>query len=140
MLNPWNILNLTEASYNSHNSSVTFPREIIFKNILKYAIFYIAIDKSEDIRVREIISICTEYIYLTRLCILADENKADKVKYAELCCIMANCKLEGSIHKFLIFRKAKVACKNIKNFISALVFIKKMMVFEKEVKFININF
>jgi coatomer protein complex subunit alpha (xenin) len=113
---------------------------IIFKNILKYAIFYIAIEKSEDTRVREIISICAEYIYLTRLCILADENKADKVKYAELCCIMANCKLEGSIHKFLIFRKAKVACKNIKNFISALVFIKKMMVFEKEVKFININF
>lgn len=105
---------------------------IIFKNILKYAIFYIAIEKSEDTRVREIISICSEYIYLTRLCILADENKADKVKYAELCCIMANCKLEGSIHKFLIFRKAKVACKNIKNFISALVFIKKMMVFEKE--------
>ena len=125
---------MLEAAY-GYVTENNMPEALnVFKNIIKNSIFYIAVEKSEEARVREIIAICTEYIYLTRLCIFADENKADKVKYAELCCIMANCKLESSIHKFLIYRKAKVACKNIKNFISALVFIKKMMTFEKEVK------
>jgi hypothetical protein len=106
----------------------------VFKDILKYSIFFIAADKTEETRIKEIISICSEYIYLTRLNMKADELKSDKVKYAEICCIMTTCKLEVPIHKFLIYKKAKAACKVIKNFITALVFIKKMLMFEKEVK------
>jgi hypothetical protein len=102
----------------------------VFKDILKYSIFFIAADKTEETRIKEIISICSEYIYLTRLNMKADELKSDKVKYAEICCIMTTCKLEVPIHKFLIYKKAKAACKVIKNFITALVFIKKMLMFE----------
>lgn len=103
-----------------------------FQDVIKSTIFFVASDKSEESKVKEIISTCTEYIYLTRLSAKAEESKSDKVKYAEVCCIMTTCNLNVSLHKFLIYKKAKAACKAIKNFITALVFIKKMISFEKE--------
>ena len=38
-----------------------------FRNILKYSIFFIATNEEEEKTVKEIISICTEYIYLTKI-------------------------------------------------------------------------
>jgi hypothetical protein len=105
----------------------------LFKDIIKYCLFFVAAEKSEENRVKEIISICAEYIYLMRLNLLSEELKKDKVKFAEVTCLMTACKMESPIHYFLIYKKAKAACKSIKNFITALVLIKKMLVYEKEV-------
>jgi hypothetical protein len=74
-----------------------------------------------------------------RLNLLSEETKNDKIKYTELVCMMAQCRLESSVHRFLIYKKAKIACKNIKNFITALVFLKKMLSLEKEVKILYLN-
>ena len=103
----------------------------IFRDVLKYAIFFVATNEEEEKEIKNIISICAEYIYLTKISLLADEVKdKDKVKYCELFCLMSICKLESDEHKFLIYRRAKYCCKNIKNFITALYFIKKMSPFE----------
>ncbi len=104
----------------------------VFRDVIKMAIFSIVRNKSDENAIKEIIYICSEYIYLTRLSMKGDEVKSDKVKYAEVCCAMSTCNLTQSIHKFLIYKKTKVACKGIKNFITALVFIKKMLMYEKE--------
>ena len=104
----------------------------VFRDILKYVIFFVATNEDEEKEIKNIISICTEYIYLAKISLLADEMKEkDKVKYCELICLMSVCKLELDEHKFLIYKKAKYCCKNIKNFITALFFIKKMSPFEQ---------
>jgi hypothetical protein len=103
-----------------------------FQNILKTSLFYIAVDSQEEAKVKEIISTCTEYIYLIRLTIKSEEVKADKVKYAELTCLTTLCKLDNSLHRFLIYKKAKAACKTIKNYITGVAFLKKMLAYEKE--------
>ena len=104
----------------------------VFRDILKYVIFFVATNEDEEKEIKNIISICTEYIYLAKISLLADEMKEkDKVKYCELICLMSACKLELDEHKFLIYKKAKYCCKNIKNFITALFFIKKMSPFEQ---------
>ena len=103
----------------------------IFRDVLKYVIFFVATNEDEEKEIKNIISICAEYIYLTKISLLADEVKdKDKIKYCELFCLMSICKLESDEHKFLIYRRAKYCCKNIKNFITALYFIKKMAPFE----------
>ena len=103
----------------------------VFRDILKYAIFFVATSEEEENEIKNIISICAEYIYLTKISLAADEVKdKDKIKYCELICLMSVCKLESDEHKFLIYKKAKYCCKNIKNFITALFFIKKMSQFE----------
>ena len=104
-----------------------------FRNIIKYCIFFIAPDKQSEETVKEIVNICTEYIYLMRLYLLSEEKKNDKVKYAEFVCLMTICDLKCIIHNFLIYKKAKIACKNIKNFITALSLIKKLLTLEKDV-------
>jgi hypothetical protein len=110
----------------------------LLRDIIRYAVFYIASDVNEEKKVKEIIYICAEHIYLSRLSLLGDQLKEkDKVKYAEVACIMSMCKLESPIHKFLIYKKAKICCKNIKNFITAVVFVKKMIALEKEVRILN---
>lgn len=104
----------------------------IFRDILKYVIFFVATNEEEEKEVKNIISICAEYIYLTKISLLSDEVKdKDKVKYCELICLMSICKLELDEHKFLIYKKAKYCCKNIKNFITALFFIKKCLLLKK---------
>ena len=103
----------------------------VFRDILKYVIFFVATNEEEETEIKNIISICAEYIYLAKISLLADDMKEkDKVKYCELVCLMSICKLELDEHKFLIFKRAKYCCKNIKNFITALFFIKKMAPFE----------
>ena len=103
----------------------------VFRDILKYVIFFVATNEQEETEIKNIINICTEYIYLAKISLLADDMKEkDKVKYCELICLMSVCKLELDEHKFLIYKKAKYCCKNIKNFITALFFIKKMSPFE----------
>ena len=103
----------------------------IFRDVLKYVIFFVATNEEEEKEIKNIISICAEYIYLTKISLKADEMKdKDKIKYCELICMMSLCKLESDEHKFLIYKKAKYCCKNIKNFITALFFIKKMSTFE----------
>lgn len=107
----------------------------VFNESIKYCLFFIASNKEEEKKVKEIVYICAEYIYLARLNKLSEQLKEkDKVKYAETVCVMSSCNLENPIHKFLIYKKAKVCCKNIKNFITALSFIKKMFLLEKDVK------
>ncbi len=106
----------------------------VFRNIIKYCIFFIASDKQSEDTVKGIINICTEYIYLMRLYLVSEENKSDKVKYADYVCLMTICDLKCIIHNFLIYKKAKIACKNIKNFITALALIKKLLGLEKDVK------
>jgi coatomer protein complex subunit alpha (xenin) len=103
-----------------------------FKNIIRTSLFFIATDNQEETRVKEIISICTEYIYLLRLTTKSEEVKSDKVKFAELTCLMTVCKLSSSLHRFLINKKAKAACKTIKNYITGVYFLKKMLAYEKE--------
>ena len=103
----------------------------VFRDILKNIIFFVATNEEEENEIKNIISICAEYIYLAKISLLADDMKEkDKVKYCELVCLMSVCKLESDEHKFLIYKKAKYCCKNIKNFITALFFIKKMSPFE----------
>ena len=105
----------------------------IFRDTMKYAIFFIATSPEEEKTVKDMIYICSEYVYLTKISLLAENYKEkDKVKYCELVCLMSVCKLELSEHKFLIYKKAKYCCKNIKNFITALYFIKKMLPLEQE--------
>ena len=104
-----------------------------FRNIIKYCIFFIASDKQTEETVKGIIYVCSEYIYLMRLYLISEENKNDKVKYAEFVCLMTICDLKCIIHNFLIYKKAKIACKNIKNFITALALITKLLALEKDV-------
>lgn len=107
---------------------------------MKYSIFFIATSREEETKMKELISTCTEYIYLCRLNLHAESFKGeDKVKYAECYCIMTACKLSSSMHKYIILRKAKNACKSIKNYMTAVILIKKMLQFEKEVRFIIIG-
>lgn len=107
----------------------------VFSDIIKFAIFFIAADQEEETKVKDIIATCTEYIYFIRLSALSDGFKGDKVKYAETACLMSLCKLESPIHKFLVYKKAKIACKNIKNYITAVAFLKKILAMENEVIF-----
>lgn len=46
---------------------------------------------------------------------------------------MTLCKLEQPIHYYFIYNKAKIACKNIKNYLTAVYFCKKILSLEKEV-------
>jgi len=46
---------------------------------------------------------------------------------------MTICKLEQPVHYFYMYRKAKVACVNIKNYITASYFCKKIISLEKTV-------
>jgi hypothetical protein len=124
-----NMLNAAYQDFTERNWENSLK---IFKNIIKTGIFFIATDNSEETRIKEIISICTEYIYLIRLTIKSEEVKADKVKYTELTCLMTLCKLDSSLHRFLIYKKAKAACKTIKNYITGVAFLKKMLALEKE--------
>jgi hypothetical protein len=103
-----------------------------FKSVIRTSLFFIATDNQEESRVKEIISTCTEYVYLVRLNFKSEEVKADKVKYTEMTCLMTLCKLNSSLHQFLIYKKAKAACKTIKNYITGVAFLKKMLTFEKE--------
>jgi hypothetical protein len=107
----------------------------MFRDIIKFSIFFIAADKQEENTVRELITACTEYIYLTRLSLQSDAAKSeDKVKYAEICCVMTSCCINSSMIKYLILRAAKTAVKNVGNYMTATMFIKKMLSYEKEVK------
>lgn len=105
----------------------------VFQDILKYSIFFIATDSDEEAKAKTIIKISREYIYLTKFSLIADSFKEkDKVKYCNTVCLMSLCQLELSEHKFLIYKKAKYCCKSIKNFITAIHFVKKMLGLEKE--------
>lgn len=105
----------------------------VFQDILKYCLFFIATDTEEEAKVKSIIIICREYIYLTKLSLMADSFKdKDKIKYCNIVCLMSICQLELSEHKFLIYKKAKYCCKSIKNFITTIYFVKKMLGLEKE--------
>jgi hypothetical protein len=110
-----------------------------FRNLMKFCIFFIAADKQAEETVKEIINICTEYIYFMRIHLLSEENKKDKIKYAELYCLMTICNKKCLVHNFLIYRKAKQVCKNIKNFITALSFIKKLLPMQSEVNNFSLN-
>jgi len=123
--------NMLNDGYNCVSNFEMQEAMKIFRDVLKYVIFFVATNEEEEKEIKNIISICTEYIYLTKISLLADEMKEkDKIKYCELICMMSLCKLESDEHKFLIYKKAKYCCKNIKNFITALFFIKKMAPFE----------
>ncbi len=104
-------------------------------------LFFIATDKNEENSIREIINICTEYCYLIRMNQYKEKVKSvrnfikkDKVKNAEISCLMTLCKLEQPIHYYFIYNKAKIACKNIKNYLTAVYFCKKILALEKEVR------
>lgn len=105
-----------------------------FRDVLHFALFAICSSAEEEKAIKDIIYICTEYIYLTKISLLAEDVKdKDKTKYCDLVCLMSVCKLEVNEHKFLIYKKAKNCCKSIKNFITGLGFIKKMLSLENEV-------
>ena len=104
-----------------------------FSKIIKYAVFFTASSKSDDIRLKEIVHICTEYILLIKLNYLSEESKADKVKCCEIRLKMSLCKLEKPIHSYLVLKKTKIACKNIKNYLTAIVFLKKLISIESAV-------
>ena len=59
------------------------------------------------------------------------------INKAENACLMTICKLEEPIHYFYMYRKAKIANVNIKNYLSATYFCKKIISLEKSV---GINF
>ena len=123
--------NMLNNGYNCISNFEMSEAIKVFRDILKYVIFFVATNEDEEKEIKNIISICAEYIYLAKISLLADDMKEkDKVKYCELICLMSICKLESDEHKFLIYKKAKYCCKNIKNFITALFFIKKMSPFE----------
>ena len=109
---------------------------IIFREIFSMALFFVAADKAEETTIKEILNICTEYTYLIRMNQLKEKVKSDKVKNAEVSCLMTLCKLEQPIHYYFIYNKAKVACKNIKNYMTAVYFLKKILSLEKEVNMI----
>jgi len=105
-------------------------------------LFFIAYDKNEENAIKEIINICTEYCYLIRMNQFKEKVKSvcnklkkDKIKNAEISCMMTICKLEQPIHYYFIYNKAKIACKNIKNYLTAVHFCKNILALEKDVNF-----
>jgi len=104
----------------------------IFREVFAMALFFIAADKNEENSIRETLNICTEYCYLIRMNQLKEKVKSDKIKNAEITCLMTLCKLEQPIHYYFIYNKAKIACKNIKNYLTAVYFCKKILSLEKD--------
>ena len=124
---------LLNKGYDAFSNFEMQEAQKLFRDVIHYAIFSVCASQEEEKEIKEIIYICTEYIYLTKISIIAEELKdKDKIKYCDLCCLMSVCKLEMNEHKFLIYKKAKYCCKNIKNFITGLYFIKKMLPLENE--------
>jgi len=105
-----------------------------FREIFSMCLFFIAIDKTEENQIKEVLNICAEYSYLIRMNKFRDQFKSDKIKTAEVSCLMTLCKLEQPMHYYFIYNKAKLACKNIKNFLTAIYFCKKILSLEKELE------
>ena len=125
---------LLNKGYDAVSNFEMHEAQKAFRDVLHFALFAICSNSDEEKTIKDIIYICTEYIYLTKISLLAEDVKdKDKIKYCDLVCLMSICKLEVNEHKFLIYKKAKNCCKNIKNFITGLGFIKKMLSLENDV-------
>ena len=108
--------------------------EKAFKNVLKMAIFYIAYNDEDVEFIKNIINSCGEYLIMIKLNEKAEAAKADKFIYSSICLLITVCKLSKPIHQFLMLKRAKIACKNIKNYVSALGLIQKMLNLEPLLK------
>lgn len=81
---------------------------------------------------RKIIGVCTEYLYMKKLNDAAEANKQDKYNYSKTCLLITLCQLNKPLHMFLMLKRAKVATKNAKNFISCVGVLFKMLALEKD--------
>jgi rubrerythrin len=108
--------------------------ERIFKNIFKLSIFYIATSEDDIDYITDLILSCTEYLIMIKLNEKADKSKGDKFLYSQICILLSICKLRKPIHRFLMLRRAKIAAKNVKNYVTAIGLIQKMLTYEKDLQ------
>lgn len=107
--------------------------EFKIKKVISMCIFSIPNSNEEIDQIKETIQLCTEYLYLIRLLNLSEAKKNDKYLYSEICLLTTLCRVKP-IHKFLMLKRAKVATKNVKNYISCFGIIYKMLAMENSLK------
>lgn len=99
----------------------------LFSQILKLSIFFIC-HKSEDIEyIKDIFKTCGEYLLMIKLNQKADISKDDKFNYSQICLLITACKLSRPLHNYLMLKRAKVAVKNAKNYVTASTLVQKML-------------
>lgn len=126
--------NMLNTAFDHITNAEVEEASYLFLNIIHLSVFFIASSKEETSRVRAIVSICTEYLLMLKLNAHAEENKSDKVKFAEICLQMTVCKLAKPIHLFLMLKKAKIASKNIKNYLTAVSVLYKLLALKKDLE------
>lgn len=105
-----------------------------FTKILQYSIFVIPNNSEERNEIISIVNICTEYLYMIKLNTLADEKRADKFAYSQICLLITLCKLSKPIHLYFMLKRAKIATKNVKNYITSVGVIYRLLALENSLK------
>jgi hypothetical protein len=100
------------------------------KEILEEA-FECVDNKEEEEEIKDTLFICTEYIIMMKLDSLAEENRADKFLCSQIRLLITLCQVPKCIHKFLILKRAKIATKNAKNYLSTGGVLYKMLALEQ---------
>lgn len=107
--------------------------EFKIRKIISLCIFIIPNNEEEIEQIKELIRLCTEYLYLIKLLNISELKKNDKYLYSELCLLTTLCRVKP-IHKFLMLKRAKVSTKNVKNYITSFGLIYKMLAMENILK------
>lgn len=106
----------------------------VFTNVIKYAVFFISATSEDVSFVKKTISTCTEYLIMVRLLNAAEQLKSDKFGYSQMLLLVIICKLERSLHQFIMLKKAKISAKNTKNYLTTVILIQRMLKLSDELK------
>jgi len=128
------INNLLDLAYESFDNKDIEQAEDYFRKIISYSIFFIPLSKEEEEEIKGVINTCTEYLIMLKLNGLADEKKSDKFLFSQICLLITLCQLAKPIHRFYMLKRAKIATKNVKNYISTVGVLYRMLALEKELK------
>jgi len=71
--------NKLQSGYDLTTEGETEAALKVFREILKHSLFFVPCNKEEEKEIQNIISICSEYIYLLRLNIVNKEQKVIKI-------------------------------------------------------------
>jgi hypothetical protein len=125
---------ILEEAYSHVDNKRMEEADELFISVFKYCIFIIPENKDQIDEVNKIINNCTEYLLMIRLSKLADEKKSDKYLYSQLCLLATLCQLNKPSHTFLILKRASISTKNVKNYLTCVSLIYKMLALEKSLK------
>lgn len=128
------IYSILEEAYSHVDNKRMEEADEIFTSIIKYSIFVVPENNDQIAEVKKLISLSTEYLLMIRLSKLADEKKSDKYLYSQLCLLATLCQLNKPSHTFLILKRASLATKHVKNYITCVSLIYKMLALEKSLK------